>query len=447
MATASSCTKTLRKSEKTYVNPALFPLCPDTYETQQQDALQYQEIRLFCIGCLRRREQSPGRNRDNSEVVAMITVRPGSHMYQVLRLLSVSGEFPSSSLGILGDSRTVKAMIHKMEAVQNIKLSSSGSILTSRLFQISGKGNYRTVRLNKNALAVLNEIHPDALSSYLALYPDNRFTGDRMRIGRNHRVGEALAMCMMAEIEFAPYILPELQKRTILPAKPKTSAYYLARNFKKIYEAELNKTVFTRVVGLLLHPSGSYAVYNTRNAAMKWSGLGELKARQELSEIVRMNAGQSEISSAILFGSNQGVALQTLIESDRSREKQVRFDRIYQNIHFIPMDQNGISLLKLLASPDWHENLMGALFNLNMRPTGFGSIEYDAYWDSTYYYSHIDSDIARLIRFSEALKSQNKPFEVLCLNWQVEFLKKYLGSAVRLRQLDIEIIFKALGMK
>ena len=376
----------------------------------------------------------------------MITLRPGSHMYRLLRLLSVSGEFPCSSLGILGDTRTVKAMVHKMEAVQNIRLSSNGSILTSRLFQISGKGNMRTIRLNKNALAILGDIHPDAPGSYLASYPDNRFTGDRLRILRNHRAGEALAMCMMAGIETEPYKLPKLQKEAILPAVPETPGYYFARNFKKIYEAELNKTIFTRVVGLLVYPRGSYAVYNTRDTAMKWSGLGELKARQELSEIVRMNAGQSEVTSAVLFGNNQDIALQTLVESDKSRKKQVRFDRIYQGIHFIPMNRDGIDLIRILTLPDWHEKLMGALFKSNMRPSGYGSIEYDAYWEGRYYYSHIDSDIARLIRLREALEIQNKPFEILCLGWQVGFLKKYMGSAVRLRQLEMTKILQALNI-
>jgi len=367
-------------------------------------------------------------------------------MYRLLRLLSVSGEFPCSSLGILGDTRTVKAMVHKMEAVQNIRLSSNGSILTSRLFQISGKGNMRTIRLNKNALAILGDIHPDAPGSYLASYPDNRFTGDRLRILRNHRAGEALAMCMMAGIETEPYKLPKLQKEAILPAVPETPGYYFARNFKKIYEAELNKTIFTRVVGLLVYPRGSYAVYNTRDSAMKWSGLGELKARQELSEIVRMNAGQSEVTSAVLFGNNQDIALQTLVESDKSRKKQVRFDRIYQSIHFIPMNRDGIDLVKILTLPDWHEKLIRVLFKSNMRPSGYGSIEYDAYWDGRYYYSHIDSDIARLIRLREALEIQNKPFEILCLGWQVGFLKKYMGSAVRLRQLEMTKILQALNI-
>lgn len=374
-----------------------------------------------------------------------MTVRPGSHMYQLLRLLSVSGEFPGRSVGILGDVRTIKAMIHKMEAVQKIRLSDD-TILTSRLFQLSGKGDKRTIRLHKNALEVLNDIHPKALDNYLTSYPDNRFTGNQYNIWRNHRIGEAIAMSMMAGIEIAPYVLPELQKESIRPVVPRAPSYYVARNFKKIFEAELNKTIFTRVVGLLFYPGGSYAVYNTREAVMKWSGLGELKARQELSEIVRMNAGLDEVTSALLMGVNENIALQTLIESDKSRKKQVRFDRIYHGIHFIPMNQDGVSLIKILTLPDWHEKLMSALFTPDIRPKGHGSMEYDAYTGKVFIYSHIDGDIARLIRFSEALKTQEQPFEVLCLPWQIEFLRGYLGESVRLKPFEMSAVLNVLGL-
>ena len=374
----------------------------------------------------------------------MITVRPGSHMFFLLCLLSVSGEYPSKSLGIFGDVRTIKTMVHKMEAVQKIRLYSNDTVLETKLFQLSGKSDKRTIRLTKNALAVLKEIHPDALRYYLSSFPDNKFTGDQFRIWRNHRVGEVIAMCMMAGVETAPYILPKLQKNTIRRVIPDIPGYYIARNFKKIYEAELNKTVFTRVVGLLFYPGGCYAVYNTRDAVMKWSGMGEIKARQEMSEIVRMNAGLNEVTSVILFGTDENIALRTLIDSDKSKKKQVRFDRIYNAIHFVPLDQNGIELLKILTLPDWHEKLMNALFSSESRAKGYGSIEFDAYWDNKYYYSHFDGDIARLIRFKEALQNQKLLFEVLCFPWQVQFLQDYLGDLVSLKTIEMPKVMNAL---
>jgi len=222
-------------------------------------------------------------------------------MYRLLCLLSVSGEFPSKSLDIFGDMRTIKTMVHKMEAAQKFRLYSNDTVLKTKLFQVSGRREKRTIRLAKNALNILSELHPDALDFYLSLYPDNKFTGNPLQIWRNHRAGETIAMCMMAGIETAPYILPELQKNHISQIIPETSSYYIARNFKKLCEAELSKTIFTRVIGLLFYPGDCYAVYNVRDAIMKYNGLGEVKTRQELSEIVRMNAGLNEVTSALLL--------------------------------------------------------------------------------------------------------------------------------------------------
>jgi len=367
-------------------------------------------------------------------------------MYHLLRLLSVSGEFPSKSLSIFGDLRTVKTMVHKMEAVQKIRLYSNGSVLTAKLFQVSGVRDKRTIRLTKNSLDILNELHPDALGYYLDSYPDNKFTGNLLNMWRNHRVGETIAICMMAGIETAQYILPELQKDNIRRVIPEKPSYYISRDFKKIYEAEMSKTIFTRIIGLLFYPGGCYAVYNTRDAVMKWSGLGETKARQELSEIVRMNAGLAEVTSVILFGADENVALQTLLDSDKSRKKDTRFDRIYNAVHFVPLNQNGIELLKILTLPDWHEKLMSALFAAESRQKGYGSIEYDAYYKDKYYYSHLDGDIARLIRFKESLPNQEHSFEVLCFPWQTQFLRGYLRNAVSLKNIEMPKVMKALGI-
>ncbi len=139
--------------------------------------------------------------------------------------------------------------------------------------------------------------------------------------------------------------------------------------------------------------------------------------------------------------------MQTLIESDKSRKQELRFDNIYPVIHFIPMDQNGARLLRILVLPNWREKIMSQLFAPDMRPRGHKFMEYDAYWEGAYIYSHLDNDIARLIRFREALETQSEKFEVLCFPWQVEFLKGYLGERAILKQLPMEKLEAALGIK
>lgn len=376
----------------------------------------------------------------------MITIRPGSRVHRLLFLLSIAGEFPTQSLHLLGNGRDLSRLIRQLEQVQDFRSCRDGTAYTAKLLTISGKRNARTIRLYKGALPMLNELHPDALGYYLDTFGNHKFPGDAYHVQRNHRVGEALAMSMMAEIETRPYILPKLQKTKIDRIVPNYPNLYIARDFKKVDQDEHNKTMFTRIVGAMFYPGSVYAVYNTRAAAMRWKGKGEFKARQNLLELARMNAGLSEVNSAMLLGNNAGVVLETLIQSDKSRRIDLQFDAVYPQIHFIPMDANGIRLMKILTLPDWRERVLNALFIPEMRPKGYGFMEYDAFWDGTYIYSHLDSDIARLIRFCRGLDSRAETFEVLCFPWQVEFLREYLGARVKLKLIEMNVLEDALGV-
>lgn len=174
--------------------------------------------------------------------------------------------------------------------------------------------------------------------------------------------------------------------------------------------------------------------------------MGEFKTAHHLLELCRMNAGLDRVDRALLLGESMDVALQTLQESDRSRRIELRFDRIYPHIHFIPMDAQGIRLLKLLTLPDWNETLLSALFPPELRPGGPGVMEYDAQREGTFIFSHLDGDIARLVRLRQALEHTEVPFEVLCFPWQTAFLHGYLGGRAALREIAMDALEEALGM-
>ena len=379
--------------------------------------------------------------------VRVITIRPGSRVGRLLFLLSIAGEFPVNALHLIGNGRDYIKLIRRLEQVQEFRFDRGGKVYTTKLITISGKRNARTIRLYKGALPILNEFHPDSLGYYLDSFRNHRFSGDEYHISRNFRVSEALAMSMMAGIEIRPYILPKLQKTKIDHVIPRFPSFYIARDLKKLDPAGHNKTMFTRVIGALFYPGGVYAVYNTRDAVMRWSGMGEFKTVHHLLELARMNAGIDEVRSAMLLGATPDTALETLIQSDKSRRLELRFDKIYHHIHFIPMDTNGIRLMKILTLPDWNERMLRALFSENARPRGYGFMEYDALWDDVYIYSHLDSDIARLVRFRQGIDTQTEPkkFEVLCFPWQARFLSAYLGQRVKLKLIEMEAIECALS--
>jgi len=376
----------------------------------------------------------------------MITVRPGSHTHQLLQLLSTMGEIPTDVLPLLGNERVLAVLVHKLESVQDIRFEKNGPVYHVKLLQVSGKKGERTIRLYRKGLPVLDGLSPGLQDWYLSAFDGHKFTGDPFHIWRNHRVAETVALCMAAGVETRPYALPVLQKTAITRIIPNSPCFYIARDLKRFGHDSSNKTDFTRITGALFYPGGCFTVYNTRDAVMKWSGLGEVKTLENLLELTRMNAGLDEVSAALLLGQSMDSALKTILESDKSRRSQMRFDRIYTRIYFIPLDQNGVRLLKMLISPDWNEKLLGALFNSSQRSYDRGRMEYDAIVDGRMVLSHLDGDIARLIRFREALCDQAGPADVLCYPWQTEFLRSYLGEAVGIRELDMGTVESALEM-
>lgn len=366
--------------------------------------------------------------------------RPGSQLRQLITMLSIVGEYPIRSLHLLGNERTYKALVHKLTTPETFRIPQTETELTTRLLTVTGKGGSKSVRLYRGALPILNWLHPDAYRYYMDAFWGHKFPGNAAHRDRNHRVAEAVAMCMRSGIECRPYLLPVLQCHTISKQIPDTPCFYLAKELKKLGEAEMNKTMFTRMVGVLYLGQRPYAVYNTRSAAMKWSGKGEFKALHSLIEVSRLNTGTDVTPPAILFGQSEGVALKTLLESDAIKRPEFRFDGIYRNLYFIPMDVHGVRQLRLMTLPDWKERLLELLFDPEVRSYDRGLFEYDAKIGDAYVSSHLDGDIARLVRFKEAVGNQYGNYEVLCYPYQAAFIRDYLGDHVSVKTISLDAV-------
>lgn len=377
----------------------------------------------------------------------MLYFRHGSQVMQLIILLSFVGEFPACSLSLLGNERVLKALVHKLTMSQIIRNPQTGMELQSRVITIAGKGHSKSIRMYKGALPILDWVHPETYRYYMDAFWNHRFPGDAAHRERNHRVAETAVLCMRSGIEARPYLLPKLQNQEILQVVPGTPSFYLAKDLKKIGEAEMNKTMFTRMVGVIFTYGSCYAVYNTRNAVMKWSGMGEFKALHSLIEMARLNAGISSVDGAVLIGQSGEIALKTLLESDKTRRLEFRFDSIYHHIHFIPMDEYGIRQLALLSVPEWKEKLLDLLFEPEVRSYDKGFFEYDACLDGVYIFSHLDGDLARLIRFREAIENRHGRFEVLCFPYQTHFLREYLSPMVEIKTIEMDLVEAEFGLE
>lgn len=375
----------------------------------------------------------------------MIHFSAKSHVHRLVTVLSFVGEYPVHSLYLLGKERVMKELVRKLTVTQTFRNDETREEHICRLLTITGKGREKSIRFYKAGLAILEWVYPNAYEYYMRSFWNHRFPGDKAHRERHHRVAEAAALCMKAGLEVRPYVLPQLQNRGLYHVVPDKPAFYLAKDIKRVGEAEMNKTMFTRMAGAVFSPGGCYAVYNTRASAMKWSGMGEFKALHSLMELGRMNAGAPEVDSAVLFGESGDVALRTLLASEESKRLEFWFVRIYRHIYFIAMNELGVRQLKLLMLPDWKRNMQEALFDEESLAFDRGIFGYDAFVDGVYVFSHLDSDLARLIRFKEAVTGGDERYEVVCYPHQLGFLREYLGDRMGYKTIGMELLEAALG--
>ena len=372
----------------------------------------------------------------------MLTLQHSSYAFRLVQTLAVTGEYPVNSLPLLGNERVLKQLIRRL-SLPEMFWNSHGEMVRTKLFVTNGKGREKSLRLYKGALPMLHWLHPDAYEYYMESFWNHHFPGDAAHRDRNHRVAEAVALCANAGVEVLPYDLPRLQQEEIRKVTPDFPSLYLARDMKKAFPGEEKKTLFTRAVGALFYPGGCYAVYNTRAAAMKWKGMGEFKALHSLTEIARLNGGVSHLDGALLFGKSYETALETLEFSD-PRHPELRFDSIYPHIHFLPLDDFGARLLGILTLPNWQERLLDLRFEPSTRTYGRGTLEYDAQVDGVKVLSHLDGDLARLLRFREGLWTHSGKFEVVCFPQQAGFVHRFLGDRAEVREIPLEAVEKEL---
>lgn len=255
-------------------------------------------------------------------------------------------------------------------------------------------------------------------------------------------------MSLMTGAEFRPYKLPQLQLRTRKAILQDGLCCYLSRNIKDFPESSMAKVGFGRCTGLLFTPYQPYALYNARTSTMKWSGTAESKAQLFLMELVVKNSLHTSLNSAILFASNGTVALDTVLETMKPSRADMPFPQVYPHIHFLPLSPEGIRLLRLLVLPDAKERILEALLpdSMRIRPGSFASCDCDAVSDNRYIISHLDGDIARLIRFRYAAATMPKEtmFEVICYPWQLAYVQPYIQDRMSIRCIDPDVLDEAL---
>ncbi len=372
--------------------------------------------------------------------------KPGSQLYRLICLISVCGEFPVLSLHLLGNKRLYRRVVSECTVpvtIQNFETKETLSL--PKIFNLIGKGRMKSIRLYKGARPILRWIGEGDYYDSICYGYNMPMTHNH--IDRNHRVAECIAAFMDAGYSYLPHSLPRLKTDRAESKIHQEAIFYPSRILKFGNDNDVNKTGFSRITGAAFAGGECYAVYNTRDTVMKWSGKGETKALAHLSVIAHINAGIHEFNPpSILFGASQEVAFRSMLSMRKATNPNLRFELIVPKIHFVPLNEYGARFLKFFTIPKWREHLLELLFDDSNRSFDRGMFVYDATVDDTYIFSHLDSDLCRLNRFREPLiDGVPRKCEIICFDWQKDFVKKFIGNLATVNIIDFDVVEKAMS--
>ena len=85
----------------------------------------------------------------------MVSIQVGNHAWNLIAILAISGEFPMSSVHLLGNERVYKRKISQLTTVQSFLNLDTGESMVAKVLTISGRGRDKTIRLHGNGLEIL----------------------------------------------------------------------------------------------------------------------------------------------------------------------------------------------------------------------------------------------------------------------------------------------------
>lgn len=220
------------------------------------------------------------------------------------------------------------------------------------------------------------------------------------------------------------------------PCRIESTAFYDSREMKEL-GLEMIKVHGSRMVGSLMTPSHTFAVFNGMDAVPTFDTQIEQRGKIMLQNIRYTRTGASHTPDGILL-SDQWTVMTTLLEDAKTYKKEhFLFGEGYEHFYFLTNDYHGETLLWLLCHPDVIGQLNATLLQELQPPCRNAFIENDARTDagSPILFSYLP-DLPRMFRFLSALELLQMKGAILCFDFQADALRSLCGDKVELQTID-----------
>ena len=361
-----------------------------------------------------------------------------SSTYRILALTAISGELSPDALSHTNISKSYREKLLT-------KLKEEGLLKTHYRDRLRG---YRLTGKGKQLLLAEN---PERFRFYLTGSSDtNQPRSEYPRRLRLQQASIAYAILQSAGVEIyrdrkAPLFQPETGQE--VPYSMTLPTFYHSREVKEL-GAEAIKISNSRTIGILLAPEYIYAVFCTGGALMKWEYRTELKVKALLSYhasrgILSGSGGGPRYHpdtpiKALLIGEGMDTALKMMESTGGFQKSYFYLDSSFDYFHYIPDDDAGMTMIRLLCSPAMMKALKNLLLSDLQAPCPDYGLEHDAVSDGLPLLLAFDFDMLRLSRFRTALSFHGLTGSLICFDFQKPVLQQYFGEAVAIDTIDLE---------
>lgn len=362
----------------------------------------------------------------------------GSTAYKILKVLSLCGEYPYSSLDLLG--------INHRWAVETLN-----KLKKAKYVSVSGKGKRKGIRLLKSGYAYIAEMGDTYKQQYNAMTDGEYISTDWEHTWKRQRVAETMLLMERAKIIARVGMKPALKRVDALPYLDgegiKGSFFYTPKELKSVAPEEMDKIRGARMTGLCVLQSGIYSVYNISDGGAFYKLLDDGQMRALIQRLVKPNgwrrASERDIETlgmrSIVVGRNVDAGVK-LIEENLKNGKHLAMElgEAFTAAHFVPLNDIGVGMLHILQEEDFSDRLIDATISYDVRVAAKAiHVAADGYdvESKTYVLVLFDSDLKKLKQFALGIYGQRiaqERCQVACFEWQEPIVRSVLpGAAVQ----------------
>lgn len=356
---------------------------------------------------------------------------PDTIAYRFLALTAICGEFPADLLYRLPGSASYQETV-------------ISSLKKGRLIKTYYRDRLRSYRLGTRAKSLLLESSPGRFSFYLTGNAEtNLLKSEVTRRLRLHRIAETYVSMMNAGVSVFRDEKPPVFAPKSLPLPPlERAAFFNSREIKEI-GIETVKIRGSRMMGVLLAPSGIFLTYNAGSQLHKWEYRAEYRAKVLLQIILcqqRMLSQYADTTAyALLLGNGMEPFYQILSSADSPTRCFFLLDGNYEHFYYFTNDHRGEVMLRLLCDPDTTAALNGILSQGLYEKDPGQPFEHDALDEqgNPVLFGYF-LDIPRIQRFFTALNLQERTGTLICFDFQKEVLQRLCSERVQLQTISFE---------